>query len=216
MWLIILLILLLRSFIKGTFEYEKITRKEMVILPVYSLIMMILSLDRNISGQNILIAFLLLCFGIFIGWLQARGVSIQDNGETDKYGRPIIKIKRNWPYLVGWIVIFAINIGIQIYFGKHMNTQSVSSDLAIDLLKDASTAVFMFWHTEWFVWVLTVVTTLGYRISILRKDPKIKEAVGVKENVNRNLLRSSLKEWVKKLQKINKVYIVEKSRYFLY
>lgn len=193
MWLIILLILLLRSFIKGTFEYEKITRKEMVILPVYSLIMMILSLDRNISGQNILIAFLLLCFGIFIGWLQARGVSIQDNGETDKYGRPIIKIKRNWPYLVGWIVIFAINIGIQIYFGKHMNTQSVSSDLAIDLLKDASTAVFMFWHTEWFVWVLTVVTTLGYRISILRKDPKIKEAVGVKEKREQKSTKKQLK-----------------------
>lgn len=62
-----------------------------------------------------------------------------------------------------------------------MNTESVSSDLVIDLLKDASTAVFMFWHTEWFVWVLTVATTLGYRMSILRKCPKIKQAVGVKE-----------------------------------
>lgn len=41
MWLLILLILLLRPFLKGTFEYEKITRKEMVILPVYSLIMML-------------------------------------------------------------------------------------------------------------------------------------------------------------------------------
>ena len=174
MWLIILLILLLRPFIKGTFEYEKITRKEMVILPVYSLIMMLLSIDKDMNGQKILLTVLLLILGVFIGWLQARGVSIQDNGKTDKYGRPIIKIKRNWPYLVGWIFIFVINIGIQIYFGKHVNTESVSSDLVIDLLKDASTAVFMFWHTEWFVWVLTVATTLGYRMSILRKCPKIK------------------------------------------
>lgn len=87
MWLIILLILLLRPFIKGTFEYEKITRKEMVILPVYSLIMMLLSIDKDMNGQKILLTVLLLILGVFIGWLQARGVSIQDNGKTDKYGR---------------------------------------------------------------------------------------------------------------------------------
>mgnify|MGYP003459151481 FL=1 len=52
MWLIILLILLLRPFIKGTFEYEKITRKEMVILPVYSLIMMLLSIDKDMMGKK--------------------------------------------------------------------------------------------------------------------------------------------------------------------
>ena len=85
MWLIILLILLLRPFIKGTFEYEKITRKEMVILPVYSLIMMLLSIDKDMNGQKILLTVLLLILGVFIGWLQARGISIQDNGETDKY-----------------------------------------------------------------------------------------------------------------------------------
>ncbi len=197
MWLIILLILLLHPFIKGTFEYEKITRKEMVILPVYSLIMMLLSIDKDMNGQKILLTVLLLILGVFIGWLQARGVSIQDNGETDKYGRPIIKIKRNWPYLVGWIFIFVINIGIQIYFGKHVNTESVSSDLVIDLLKDASTAVFMFWHTEWFVWVLTVATTLGYRMSILRKCPKIKQAVGVKEKCRQVSAQKQLKRMSK-------------------
>ena len=58
MWLIILLILLLRPFIKGTFEYEKITRKEMVILPVYSLIMMLLSIDKDMNGQKILLAMI--------------------------------------------------------------------------------------------------------------------------------------------------------------
>lgn len=181
MWLLILLILLLRPFLKGTFEYEKITRKEMVILPVYSLIMMLISIEKDMSWQNILLTFLLLFLGIFIGWLQARGVSIKDNGETDQYGRPVIKIKRNWPYLVGWIVIFAINISLQIYFGKQMNTESISSDLVIDLLKDVSTVFFMFWHSEWFVWVLTVASTLGYRMNILRKNPRIKQAVGVKE-----------------------------------
>ena len=201
MWLLILLILLLRPFLKGTFEYEKITRKEMVILPVYSLIMMLVSIEKDMSWQNILLTFLLLFLGIFIGWLQARGVSIKDNGETDQYGRPVIKIKRNWPYLIGWIVIFAINISLQIYFGKQMNTESISSDLVIDLLKDVSTGFFMFWHSEWFVWVLTVASTLGYRMSILSRKSQLSKLWVLKKSTSKFQPESSLNEWVKLLQK---------------
>lgn len=204
MWLLILLILLLRPFIKGTFEYEKITRKEMVILPVYSLIMMLVSLDTHMNLKDILLTFLLLILGIFIGWLQARGVSIQDNGKTDQYGRPIIKIKRNWPYLIGWIIIFILNIGLQIYFGKNLSTQTISSSLAVDLLKDVSTVFFIFWHSEWFVWVLTVASTLGYRVSIIRKDPRIKQAVGIKEKRQQILTQKELKRMDKSTREKDK------------
>lgn len=204
MWLLILLLLLLRPFIKGTFEYEKITRKEMVILPVYSLIMMLVSLDTHMNLKDILLTFLLLILGIFIGWLQALGVNIQDNGETDQYGRPIIKIKRNWPYLLGWIIIFIINIGLQIYFGKNLSTETISSSLAVDLLKDVSTGFFIFWHSEWFVWVLTVASTLGYRVSIIRKDPRIKQAIGIKEKRQQVLTKKELKRMGKSTTEKNK------------
>lgn len=204
MWLLILLLLLLRPFIKGTFEYEKITRKEMVILPVYSLIMMLVSLDTHMNLKDILLTFLLLILGIFIGWLQALGVNIQDNGETDQYGRPIIKIKRNWPYLLGWIIIFIINIGLQIYFGKNLSTETISSSLAVDLLKDISTGFFIFWHSEWFVWVLTVASTLGYRVSIIRKDPRIKQAIGIKEKRQQVLTKKELKRMGKSTTEKNK------------
>ena len=50
----------------------------MVILPVYSLIMMLISIEKDMSWQNILLTFLLLFLGIFIGWLQACGVSIKE------------------------------------------------------------------------------------------------------------------------------------------
>lgn len=204
MWLLILLILLLRPFIKGTFEYEKITRKEMVILPVYSLIMMLVSLDTHMNLKDILLTFLLLILGIFIGWLQARGVSIQDNGKTDQYGRPIIKIKRKWPYLIGWIIIFILNIGLEIYFGKNLSTETISSSLAVDLLKDVSTGFFIFWHSEWFVWVLTVASTLGYRVSIIRKDPRIKQAVGIKEKRQQILTQKELKRMGKSTREKDK------------
>ena len=119
----------------------------MVILPIYSFIMMIVSINTHMNWQDILLTLLLFALGLFIGWLQARGVSIKDDGKSDKYGRHIIKIRRNWPYLVGWIFIFALNIGMQVYFGKHLDVEDLSSDLVIDLLKDASSAFFIFWHS---------------------------------------------------------------------
>ncbi len=204
MWLIILLILLLRPFIKGTFEYEKITRKEMVILPIYSFIMMIVSINTHMNWQDILLTLLLFALGLFIGWLQARGVSIKDDGKSDKYGRPIIKIRRNWPYLVGWIFIFALNIGMQVYFGKHLDVEDLSSDSVIDLLKDASSAFFIFWHSEWFVWVLTVASTLGYRMSIIRKDPRIKEAVQIKEKRKQIITQKKMNKMAKQTSEKDK------------
>ena len=44
----IFVILLIYKFIKGTFEYEKVTRFELIIIPVYSAIMMVLVRKRQI------------------------------------------------------------------------------------------------------------------------------------------------------------------------
>ena len=61
------------------------------------------------------------------------------------------------------------------------------------VIPSSITTFFMFWHSEWFVWVLTVASTLGYRMSILRKNPRIKQAVGVKEKHKQISTRKQLK-----------------------
>lgn len=47
MGIAILLLLLLYKFIHGTFEYEKVTRFEMVLIPAYSLLMMVITLKKT-------------------------------------------------------------------------------------------------------------------------------------------------------------------------
>ena len=53
----IFIILLIYKFIKGTFEYEKVTRFELIIIPVYSAIMMVLSLEnvRSLTAAGLTI-----------------------------------------------------------------------------------------------------------------------------------------------------------------
>nr|WP_231124815.1 hypothetical protein [Limosilactobacillus reuteri] len=97
----IFVILLIYKFIKGTFEYEKVTRFELIIIPVYSAIMMVLSLENVRSLTAAGLTIILLILGASIGFLQASKTQIKDTNKLDSHQRPILKIKRNWPYLVG-------------------------------------------------------------------------------------------------------------------
>ena len=92
--------LLAYNFIKGSFEYEKVTRFKFVLIPLYEAFMFLLS-TRNFHLTEYLLAFVLLIVGIGIGWFTSSQTKIQDENKVDRYGRLILKVKRGWPYLVG-------------------------------------------------------------------------------------------------------------------
>ena len=126
----IFIILLIYKFIKGTFEYEKVTRFELIIIPVYSAIMMVLSLENVRSLTAAGLTIILLILGASIGFLQASKTQIKDTNKLDSHQRPILKVKRNWPYLVGWLVSFAIGISVEVFYGAHINA-TVNTDLKL-------------------------------------------------------------------------------------
>lgn len=117
----IFIILLIYKFVKGTFEYEKVTRFELVIIPLYSAIMMVLSLERVISLTAAGLTVILLILGASIGFLQASQTQIKDTNKLDSHQRPILKVKRNWPYLAGWLVSFALGISVEVFYGAHID-----------------------------------------------------------------------------------------------
>ncbi len=97
----IFIVLLVYKFIKETFTYEKVTRFDLVIIPVYSAIMMILSLKsvRSLTAAGLAITLVLI--GVAIGFLQAGRTQVRDTNKFDTHQRPILEVKRNWPYLLG-------------------------------------------------------------------------------------------------------------------
>ena len=147
----IFIILLIYKFIKGTFEYEKVTRFELIIIPVYSAIMMVLSLENVRSLTAAGLTIILLILGASIGFLQASKTQIKDTNKLDSHQRPILKVKRNWPYLVGWLVSFAIGISVEVFYGAHINATEISHELFEEVLKDLSTIAFFHSHNAWFM-----------------------------------------------------------------
>lgn len=175
--MIIFLLLLIINFIKGTFEYERVTRLRLVLIPFYSIFMMVASLKRDYSLQTLALVVVLLAIGLAVGVYQAKQVQVKVTGEVDRYQRPIVEVKRNWPYLLGWIVVFALQLAFEVYFGMELTGHEFSQTLLKEIIRDLSVLAFFGTHNSWFVWVLNVATSWAYASCLLVFHPQCRAAV---------------------------------------
>ncbi|MDA2880817.1 hypothetical protein PEG85_07740 [Lactococcus cremoris] len=90
---------------KHSFEFEKVSRLELVVLPLYSTLMFFITMTWK--EEDIIVAIVLFLLSFLIGWLQSSKVEFKDEGKKDKYERPIILMKKNWTYIIGWIILFS-------------------------------------------------------------------------------------------------------------
>lgn len=175
--MIIFLVLLIIRFIKGTFEYERVTRLRLIIVPFYSILMMIALLHHHYSLQTLALAVALLAIGLAVGVYQAKQVQVRVTGDVDKYQRPIVEVKRNWPYLIGWILVFALQFALEIYFGMELTGHEFSQALLKEILRDLSVIAFFSAPSAWFIWVLNVATSCAYAACLLLFYPQCRAAV---------------------------------------
>lgn len=166
--------------VKGTFGYTRIRRRNIILIPTYTLSMVIISVDRHLTSKKIIFLIILFILGILIGQYQASGVTIKDQGKVDRFKRPIIMAKRNWPYLSGWIFIFIIDISIQVYFGIHMNTDELTNEFIDYILKNLNPIFMVFFHTDWYIWTITAASYFGYYRSLVIRFPKIRQILKAK------------------------------------
>lgn len=179
---VILLVLLAHRFIEGTFDYEKVTRLRMVIIPLYSLILMILTFQQKYTVKRLELAVVLFAIGIAIGIFQASQVKVKNEHQVDKFNRPVVKVKRDWPYLIGWIIIFIICMGVEFYETSTLHHEEVFHELLIEIWKDLNFISFFFSKTSWFTWVLNVASSFAYEFCLFTRYPVIRQAVGKKKS----------------------------------
>lgn len=173
----IFIALLIYKFIKGTFQYEKVTRFGLIIIPLYAAFMMALDLKEIRSLATADVAVILLFTGIAIGFFQAGKTQIRDTGRVDSSNRPIIEVKRNWPYLVGWLVSFAIAAVVEVLNSGHFNLVALSHEFFEEVLRDLSIFVLFSTKIAWYIWVLNFATSFAYSGCLIVRYPKIREAI---------------------------------------
>ncbi len=74
--LIIFCLLILYNFIKGTFQFESVTKTSFIIIPLYALVMTIISIFTEQQEWHLLVTIVLILIGIMLGWFQTFSVRI--------------------------------------------------------------------------------------------------------------------------------------------
>jgi len=119
--------------------------------------------------ENIMVAIILLFLSFVVGWLQASKVEFKDEGKEDKYQRPIILMKKNWPYIIGWGILFLLIIGAHFYSNSHMEVEEVVKEISIFARFNAKDG--------WETWLITGGSSLTFTAFIKSKNKKLEKSL---------------------------------------
>lgn len=90
----LLLFLALRLSIHA-FDFKKSSHLELLSIPIYSLIMFLVTMTW--TQENLITAIILILIASLIGWFQASKSEIKVTEELDRHQRPIVLIKKAFP-----------------------------------------------------------------------------------------------------------------------
>ena len=175
---LILLIIALIYFVLNSFRFEKISDFRQKVIPVYCLVMFFSFMHWNL--KNTIIALILVLCSVLIAYFQFRYAEIKGTNKHDKHGRPIALIKKNWPYLLGWVMIFLLGLISQYSLTNTLNSQTIIQDLGKEVNSELFGWTVFSSSNPWCIWLLSGVSSLLYTRFLIKKDKHIKKALGKK------------------------------------
>ena len=82
-------------------------------------------------------------------------VKFKDEGKEDKYQRPIVLMKKNWSYIIGWGILFLLIIGAHFYSNSHMEVEEVVTEFWKEIVKEISIFARFNAKDGWETWLIT-------------------------------------------------------------
>lgn len=183
-----LIIALMIYFIKEQFEYSELKKLTYYFLPVFSLIQMVSGFE--FTGKNILILVMTILIGRIVGGYQTKSTQTKrqlkpvyiyydENNEERKIFKRGILIKGGKSYILGWFIIFGIQLCIQYFILAQQDT--IQNELYKELLSDLFSIYrlqgFSDSSENWYAWSLYGFSSLFYLLILCKKNPAIKESL---------------------------------------
>ena len=155
------------------FEFEKISRLKLLSIPVYSILMFFATMRW--TSENFFTAFILILAAGFIGWFQTIKSEIKVTDELDRHQRPVILIKKGFPYILGWIAIFVLGIMMHFFHHASIAIDDIFSEFAHELLKDIAVFTRFSSKDSWYVWALSGVSSMTFTFFLEKKEARLKD-----------------------------------------
>lgn len=154
------------------FEFEKISRLELLSIPVYSLIMFLVTMTW--SQKNLIAAVILILIAGVIGWFQTSKTEIKITKEIDRHQRPVVLIKKGLPYILGWFMIFVLGLMMHVFHHSSIAISDIFSEFAHELFKDISVITRFTSNDSWYIWALSGVSSMAYTYFLEKKEKRLK------------------------------------------
>ena len=156
-------------------RFEKVTRFEQSTVPAYAMVMFLLTMSW--TSKEIIVLAVLAVLSAGIGWFQASQLEVKHTSEHDRHGRPIILIKKNWPYLAGWVAVFVLGVATEIWHVGEVSSGEVIKKLAVEVRGELF-SFMQFGHSySWYIWAISAVSSLMFSRTLRQKDELISEAI---------------------------------------
>ncbi|GAJ26755.1 hypothetical protein JCM15457_1700 [Liquorilactobacillus sucicola DSM 21376 = JCM 15457] len=160
--------------VRKPFEFEKLTKFTNVFIPFYSIIMFITTMVWNLT--NIVILLFLLMLSVFIALFQASKVQIKKMPGKGNNNQMLVYVRKGYPYLLGWVIIFLTGIGCSLFF-ESVTKEFIFRELFSEIKSEFLVYSIFSQQKNWYVWLMSGVTSFLY-IKILEfKNPDIKSAL---------------------------------------
>lgn len=170
----ILSLFIIFKFIKEQFEFKKIKRFKLLILPIFFIFRLLYTF--NFSSNQFEVLMFIIIISAFVGFYQSTFTEIKlENLSMQNKNILTIYFKGGFNYLIGWIIIFISQIYISlIYTSEYLKIHNLSHELISEILKDLFILYRLFnQENSWYVWALYGFSTLSYSIFISIKNKHI-------------------------------------------
>jgi len=160
-------------------EFERITRLELIILPLYS-IMMFLGTIRWSEGEIFEIIVLMLVASI-IGGIQSLGVEIKSGSKEKESNVTIIMVKKNIQYIIGWVMIFVLTTLIRVHY--NLSSIDIKGEIISEVMKEMIPIIRFSSKDNWEIWLISAFSSLNFTYLLQRKDIRIRKLLMGKQSI---------------------------------
>lgn len=187
----IIILAVIIYFIKEQFEFSNVTKLTYFFIPLFSLYQFLTLFSY--SNLNIVFLFIILLTSVFVGHFQASHsiVKIENipiyyyqdtKGNEKEIYKKTVKVKGGRNYLLGWLIIFSIQLILQ-YLVNHrgLSASEIGHELYEDILKDVL-IIFRLADARsktdaWYIWAMYGTSSLAYTHFLAAKSPSVHAAL---------------------------------------
>lgn len=152
-------------------SFEKAGGIHQIFVPVYSIFLFFLTVRWN--TEDVVLMILLVPVALLIGKLQSSRL-VFDRSYSPTRNTYTVTVQKNWPFVVGWILVLAIGILLEAWMSRDNISDLLTTALVDDFLEELDPLTILKAKHTWYIWLLSGISSLTFHLIAHKKAKEVK------------------------------------------